>query len=83
MSELSIDELQAETGELLPERETLGTIIIGNIGHATAIQHDTGDGSINVAINHQSVDVVGSFNHHHTFILAPGGGDGPSFGLVP
>jgi hypothetical protein len=73
MSELSIDELQAETGELLPERETLGTIIIGNVGEATAIQHDT-SGSFNLAINHQSVNVVGSFNHHHTFIFAPSGG---------
>jgi hypothetical protein len=65
MSELSIDELQAETGELLPERETLGTIIIGNIGSATAIQHDTAPGAFNHAYNHQSIDivVVGSFNH--------------------
>jgi hypothetical protein len=73
MSELSIDELQAETGELLPERETLGTIIIGNVGNATAIQNHS-DRSFNIAINDQSVDVVGSFNHHHTFILMPGGG---------
>ena len=28
MSELSIHELQAETVELLPERETLGAVII-------------------------------------------------------
>jgi len=41
MSELSIDELQTETGELLPEREALGTIIIGNIGAAVAIQAQT------------------------------------------
>lgn len=70
MSELSIDELQAETGELLPERETLGTIIIGNVGSATAIQSHAFK-SFNQAINHQSVDVVGSFNHNHTFILVP------------
>jgi hypothetical protein len=72
MSELSIDELQAETGELLPERETLGTIIIGNIGNATALQHDTSQ-SFNLAINHQEVTIVGSFNEHHTFILWPVG----------
>lgn len=70
MSELSIDELQAETGELLPERETLGTIIIGNIGSANAIQSHAFR-SFNQAVNFQSVNIVGSFNHHHTFILAP------------
>ena len=63
MSELSIDELQAETGELLPERETLGTIIIGNVGSATAIQNHS-DHSFNHAVNFQSIDIaLGSFNH--------------------
>jgi hypothetical protein len=62
MSELSIDELQTETGELLPEREALGTIIIGNIGAAVAIQAHT-DHSVNVAVNIQAV-IIGSFNHH-------------------
>jgi len=62
MSELSIDELQTETGELLPEREALGLIIIGNIGAAVAIQSHTDD-STNVAVNIQAV-IIGSFNHH-------------------
>jgi hypothetical protein len=62
MSELSIDELQAETGELLPERETLATIIIGNVGSATAIQHNVYQ-SHNEATTHQSVFIaIDSFN---------------------
>jgi hypothetical protein len=63
MSELSIDELQAETGELLPERETLGTIIIGNVGSAIAIQSDVYQ-SLNEAETHQSVFIaLDSFNN--------------------
>lgn len=61
MSELSIDELQTETGELLPEREALGTIIIGNIGFANAFQAGS-DNSTNVAVNIQAV-IIASFNH--------------------
>jgi hypothetical protein len=64
MSELSIDELQAETGELLPERETLATIIIGNVGSAIAIQHNVFQ-SHNEAETHQSVFIaIGSFDPH-------------------
>jgi len=61
MSELSIHELQAETVELLPERETLGVITIVN-GGASSEQAFTLF-SVNKAVNVQSVDVaVGSFN---------------------
>jgi hypothetical protein len=67
MSELSIDELQTETGELLPEREALGTIVIGNIGSAIALQAHSHH-SVNVAVNIQTV-VIGSSNRH-------GGGGG-------
>ena len=63
MSELSIHELQAETVELLPERETLGVITIVN-GGAQSEQAFTLFSS-NKAVNVQSVDVaVGSFNFH-------------------
>ena len=64
MSELNIDEMQAETGELLPERETLATIIvIGNVGNATAIQSHVYQ-SLNTATTHQSVRIaLGSFNN--------------------
>jgi hypothetical protein len=63
MPDLSIDELQAETGELLPERETLATIIvIGNVGGATAIQSHVYQ-SLATAHNHQEVNIaIGSFN---------------------
>jgi hypothetical protein len=61
MSELSINELQAETVELLPERETLGVITIVN-GGAASIQEFTFL-SANKAVNVQNVNVaVGSFN---------------------
>jgi hypothetical protein len=67
MSELSFDELQAETGELLPERETLGAIIIENVGGAQAEQAYTFL-SVNKAVNIQPVNVaVASFNHVHAF----------------
>jgi hypothetical protein len=64
MPDLSIEELQAETGELLPERETLATIIvIGNVGGATAIQSHAYQ-SLNTAHNHQEVNIaIGSFNN--------------------
>ena len=68
MSELSMDELQAETGELLPERETLGTIVIGNVGGAIATQSFSSH-SFNQATNFQEVTVVvGSFNHNHVLV---------------
>ena len=60
MSELSIMELQTETGELLPEREALGTIIIGNIGFANAFQSHSYK-AVNVAVNIQAV-IIGSFD---------------------
>jgi hypothetical protein len=63
MSELSLHELQAEHGELLPERETLGAIIIEQVGGANAEQAFTFL-SVNKAVNVQSVNVaVASFDH--------------------
>jgi hypothetical protein len=68
MSELSMDELQAETGELLPERETLGVVTIYNSGTAYATQTNTlSSGNTNTAFLVQSAHVTnGSFNSHHT-----------------
>jgi hypothetical protein len=68
MSELSMDELQAETGELLPERETLGIVAIYNVGGAEANNY-AGSNNTNTAINFQPVVVTNdSFNSHHTFL---------------
>jgi hypothetical protein len=73
MSELSMDELQAETGELLPERETLGTITLTQVGTASASQTNSAffgaaAGNSNSAVLVQSMHVTnGSFNSHHTF----------------
>jgi hypothetical protein len=42
MSELSMHELEAQTGEVLPEREALSAIAIGSRNHATQINnHNT------------------------------------------
>jgi len=62
MSELSMDELQAETGELLPERETLAVVNIQNIGFANADQFLTNRSS-NSATTVQTIVLRGSFNH--------------------
>ena len=70
MSELSMDELQAETGELLPERETLG-VVLTQSGVATATQSNAFGalGNSNSAVLVQSAHATnGSFNSHHTFI---------------
>jgi hypothetical protein len=70
MSELSMDELQAETGELLPERETLGIVAITQSGNATATQSNAFGalGNSNSAVLVQSAHVTNdSFNSHHTF----------------
>jgi hypothetical protein len=40
MSELSMHELEAQTGEVLPEREALG-VVIGSFNHRTTINHNT------------------------------------------
>jgi hypothetical protein len=38
MSELSIHDLESQTGELLPEREALGSIVVGSFNnHVIAI----------------------------------------------
>ena len=65
MSELSIHELQAETVELLPERETLGAVIITQLASAEANQV-AAIGSINNAgiSQYASVFALGSFNTH-------------------
>jgi hypothetical protein len=72
MSELSMDELLAETGELLPERETLGSVAIVQTGSATAVQSNAlgaAFGNTNIAQNIQTAAVVGSANSHHTTIF--------------
>jgi hypothetical protein len=71
MSELSMDELLAETGELLPERETLGSVVITQIGGANAIQGNAFGalGNTNVAQNIQVAHVSGSANSTHIFHL--------------
>ena len=40
MSELSMHELEAQTGEVLPEREAL-SIFVGSFNHPTTINHNT------------------------------------------
>jgi hypothetical protein len=70
MSELSMDELLAETGELLPERETLGTVAISQVGSSSAVQTNTvgvAFGNTNVAQTIQHVNVSNSANSYHTF----------------
>ena len=74
MSELSIDELQAETGELLPERETLGTITIVSVGIASfALDHASLSSSRADNIEQTNV-AVGSFNNHFFIQLYHHGG---------
>jgi hypothetical protein len=72
MAELSLAELQAENVELLPERETLSTIVIDASNSASA--HGAFDGA--VAINHNRITLVGSgngnttvgsYDHNHVF----------------
>ena len=65
MSELSIHELQAETVELLPERETLGAVVITQGAVTEANQVFTAF-SLNNAGVAKSANVValGSFNNH-------------------
>ncbi len=76
MSELSIDELRAETGELLPERETLGTITIVSVGTASSTL-DHASLSSSRAVNIEQTNVaVGSFNNHFFFHHHHGGGGG-------
>ena len=59
MSEISIFELEAEHGELLPERETLGSIVV--VGGAASVQTLT-LASASVAVNAQKVVAVFSAN---------------------
>lgn len=69
MSELSMDELQAETGELLPERETLG-VFINSAGTAYASQNNfLSSHNTNTAINFQPVVVTNSGNSYHNHIF--------------
>jgi len=39
MSELSMHELEAQTGEVLPEREAL-SVFVGSFNHRTTINHN-------------------------------------------
>jgi hypothetical protein len=60
MSELSISELENETVELLPERETLSVVIIGQSATAVAGQAFFAKAT---AVNDANV-AIGSFNTH-------------------
>jgi hypothetical protein len=40
MSELSMHELEAQTGEVLPEREAL-SVFVGSFNHNTTVNHNT------------------------------------------
>jgi hypothetical protein len=69
MSDLSFAELDAEHGELLPERETLGVLQV-NVGGAAAI------GAFNYASSSQTNAVgsfdgnaIGSYDHDSLFVL--------------
>jgi hypothetical protein len=70
MSELSMNELLAETGEVLPKRETLGIVAIYNVGGASAT-NTAGSYNTNTAVNVQPVFVNNdSFNTvHNSFHL--------------
>jgi hypothetical protein len=69
MSELSMDELLAETGEVLPKRETLGIVAIYNAGGASATNY-SGSHNVNTAVNVQPVVVTNdSFNSVHNHFL--------------
>jgi hypothetical protein len=72
MSELSLAELLAENIELLPERETLSTIVINANNAAIA----SGFRDTAVAINNNRIilidsgngnTIIGSFNGDHVF----------------
>jgi hypothetical protein len=72
MSELSMHEMEAELGEVLPEREALSAIAFGRGSHATQVTHVTnvnandfsnatavGFGSTAISSAHQTVVVNG------------------------
>jgi hypothetical protein len=54
MSELSVLELEAQFGELLPEREALG-VVMGSFGHSNFDTHGS--------FGHSNFDSHGSFGH--------------------
>jgi len=47
MSELSMHELEAQTGEVLPEREAL-SVFVGSFNHRTTINHNTNNNTTTV-----------------------------------
>jgi hypothetical protein len=64
MSELSLAELQAESVELLPERETLGIVIVPQVAIAVG-SHNTAENVYQVNsdnTNHSYDGNLGSFN---------------------
>ena len=52
MSELSMRELKAQTGEVLPEREAL-SVFVGSFNHRTTINHNS---------NHVTTTVITASN---------------------
>jgi hypothetical protein len=78
MSDLSFDELEAQYGELLPERETLGSIVMVNVGgaaafgsHNTASNEQVNEININSGNTINSGNALGSYdgNFNHDFRL--------------
>ena len=56
MSELSMHELEAQTGEVLPEREAL-SVFVGSFNHHTTINHNTTHTTTVTATNSSSASV--------------------------
>lgn len=76
MSDLSLVELEAEYGEMLPERETLGIIVMANIGgaaafgdHNSAVNEQVNEININSGNTINSGNALGSYdgNFDHGF----------------
>ena len=62
MSELSMQELEAQHGEVLPEREALSVgFAIGSFNHRTTINHNTTHVTTVTASNSSSAAVTNSF----------------------
>jgi hypothetical protein len=63
MSELSMHELEAQTGEVLPEREALSVgFATGSFNHTTTVNHNTTHvtSATVTGVNSSSANVVGS-----------------------
>jgi hypothetical protein len=59
MSELSILELEAQTGEVLPEREAL-SVVIGSFNRHTTINHNTTNNTTTTTVHTTTVTATDS-----------------------